>query len=131
MITHAISKCYGEVRVLFFRATTLVSARSSHSSGVRGLVVRWLIFNPEGSCSNQCVCVNFFLAIRSRFPFFRHYETSLPFRLCETFSKNVPKGSPFCFFLIFCTRMDVEKSQKAPFYTFRCCEIFQNEYFLS
>ena len=51
-ITLAISKCYGKVRVLFFRATTLVSARKSHSSGVRGLVVRCLLFNPEVSCSN-------------------------------------------------------------------------------
>ena len=39
---------------------SLVSARKSHSSGVRGLVVRCLFFNTEGSCSNPCVFANFF-----------------------------------------------------------------------
>ena len=59
--TLAISKCYGKVRVLSFpRDNSLVSARKSHSSGVRGLVVRCLPFNPEGSGSNPCVCANFF-----------------------------------------------------------------------
>ena len=51
-ITLAISKCYGKVRVLFPRDNSFVSARKSHSSGVRGLVVRCLLFSPEGSCSN-------------------------------------------------------------------------------
>ena len=60
IIKLAISKCYGKVRVLFFRATTLVSTRKSHSSGVRGLVVRCLLFNPQGSCSNSGVWANFF-----------------------------------------------------------------------
>ena len=41
----------------------LVSARKSHSSGVRSLVVRCLLFNPEGSCTNPCVCANFFTSI--------------------------------------------------------------------
>ena len=36
----------------FPRDNSLVSARKSHSSGVRGLAVRFLLFNPEGSCSN-------------------------------------------------------------------------------
>ena len=31
----------------FFSARQLVSSRKSHSSGVRGLVVRCLLFNPE------------------------------------------------------------------------------------
>ena len=44
----------------FPRDNSLVSARKSHSSGVRGLVVRCLPFNPEGSGSNPCVCANFF-----------------------------------------------------------------------
>ena len=74
--TLAITKCYGKVRVLFFRATTLVSARKSHSSGVLGLVVRSLLFNPEGSCSKPCVCANFLQVFRSRkFSLFRHCET--------------------------------------------------------
>ena len=36
----------------FPRDNSLVSSRKSHSSGVLGLVVRCLLFNPEGSCSN-------------------------------------------------------------------------------
>ena len=49
--------------------------------------------------------------------FFRHYET---FRLCETFFRNflnVPKESSFqYFFLIFCKRTNVKKSQRVPFF---------------
>ena len=63
IITLAISKCYGKVRVLFFRATTLISRGNSHVSRVRGLVVRCLLFNPEVSCSNPSVCANFFTSI--------------------------------------------------------------------
>ena len=60
----AISKCYGKVRVLFSPGdNSLFSARKSHSSGVRGLVVRYLLFNPEGSCSNPFVCANFLKSI--------------------------------------------------------------------
>ena len=60
----------------FFHATTLVSARKSHSSGLRGLVVRCSLFNPEGSCSNRCVWINFLQAFRCRrFRVFRHYAT--------------------------------------------------------
>ena len=62
--TLATSKCYGKVRVLFSgRQLSAVSARKSHSSGARGLVVRCLLFNPEGSCSNPCICANFFTSI--------------------------------------------------------------------
>ena len=43
----------------FPRDNSLVSAGKSHSSGARGLVVRRLLFNPEGSGSNPCVCANF------------------------------------------------------------------------
>ena len=82
-ITLAISKCYGKVRVLFFRATTLISRGNSHVSRVRGLVVRCLLLNPEVSCSNPWVCANFFTSIpKQKVLTFRHYET---FRLCETF----------------------------------------------
>ena len=53
LITLAIDKqVLWERAGAFFRVTTLVSARKSHSSGVRGLVLRCLLFNPEGSCSN-------------------------------------------------------------------------------
>ena len=53
LFTLAISKCYGKVWVLFFpRDNSLVSAHKSLSSGVRGLVVRCLLFKPEGLCSN-------------------------------------------------------------------------------
>ena len=61
LITLAIIKCYGKVRVLFFpRDNSLISRGNSHVSRVRGLVVRCLLFNPEVSCSNPWVCANFF-----------------------------------------------------------------------
>ena len=64
IITLAISKCYGKVRVLFFpRDNSLISRGNSHVSRVRGLVVRCLLFNPEVSCSNPWVCANFFTSI--------------------------------------------------------------------
>ena len=64
IITLAISKCYGKVRVLFFpRDNSLISRGNSHVSLVRGLVVRCLLFNPEVSCSNPWVCANFFTSI--------------------------------------------------------------------
>ena len=64
LVTLAISKCYGKVRVLFFpRDNSLISRGNSHVSRVRGLVVRCLPFNPEVSCSNPWVCANFFTSI--------------------------------------------------------------------
>ena len=67
IITLAISKCYGKVRVLFFpRDNSLISRGNSHVSRVRGLVVRCLLFNPEVSCSNPWVCANFLQVFRSR-----------------------------------------------------------------
>ena len=44
----------------FPRDNSLVSARKSHSSGVRGLVVRSLLFNPEGSCSKPLYALIFY-----------------------------------------------------------------------
>ena len=90
IFTLAISKCYGKMWVLFFqRDNSLVSARKSHSSGVRGLVVRCLLFNPAGSCSNPRVCANFLQVFRSRrFSLFRHYETPPFFGFVRLFSKN-------------------------------------------
>ena len=103
----------------FFSARQLVSARNSHSSGVRGLVVRCLLFNPEGSCSNGCVCTNFFLqAFQSRrIPLFSALWDFPPFRLCENFRKflNVLKGSSLQFFLIFCNRTSIKKSPRVRF----------------
>ena len=103
LITLAISKCYGKVRVLFFpRDNSLISRGNSHVSRVRGLVVRCLLFNPEVSCSNSWVCANFFTSIPKQkvltfFGTMRLFRfVRLFFRLCETFfSKflNVPKES--------------------------------------
>ena len=111
LVTLAISKCYGKVRVLFFpRDNSLISRGNSHVSRVRGLVVRCLLFNPEVSCSNPWVCANFLQVFRGRrfWLFFRHYETfrlcETFFRLCETFFRNflnVPKESSFQFFWYF------------------------------
>ena len=48
VITLAISKCYGKVRVLFFPLDNfLISRGNSHVSRVRGLVVM-LAFQPRG-----------------------------------------------------------------------------------
>ena len=106
----------------FPRDNSLVLARKWHSSGVRGLVVRCLLFNPEGSYWDRCVCANFLQAFRSRrFSLFRHYETPPFFRLCETFFRNffnVLKGSSLQFVLIFCNRTNVKKSQRVPSFRF-------------
>ena len=134
VFTLAISKCYGKVRVLFFpRDNSLISRGNSHVSRVRGLVVRCLLFNPEVSCSNPWVCANFFYKYSEAESshIFWHYET---FRLCETFFRNflnVTKESSFQFFLIFCNRTNVKKSQKVPFFqNFRHYETVQNPHFL-
>ena len=118
VITLAISKCYGKVRVLFFpRDNSLISRGNSQVSRVRGLVVRCLLFNPEVSCSNPWVCANFFYKYSEAegSDFFRHYET---FRLCETFFSKFfkcPQRVLLSIFLIFCKRTNVKKSQRVPF----------------
>ena len=57
----------------FPRDNSLVSARKSHSSGVRGLVVRCLLFNPEVSC----FFTSFPKPKGSLFPLFcQHYVTT-------------------------------------------------------
>ena len=119
MITLAISKCYGKVRVLFFRAdNSLISRSKSHVSRVRGLVVRCWLSNPEVSCSNPCVCAKFFYKYSEAegSHFFRHYET---FRLCEAFEIfwMSPKSPPFNF-LIFCNRTNVENPKGSFFSEF-------------
>ena len=94
----------------------LVSARKSQNSAVRGLVVRCLLFNPECSCSNPCVCANFFYScFEAGFHFFRNYETP-PFGFVRLFFENFlmsPKAPPFSF-LIFCNRTN-KKFQRVPF----------------
>ena len=133
LITLAISKCYGKVRVLFFRATTLIPRGNSHVSRVRGLVVRCLLFNPEVSCSNPWVCANFFYKYSEAegSDFFRHYETfrlcEIFFRLCETFFRLCETFFAKFFkcpqrvlsiFLIFCKRTNVKKSRRSLFSEF-------------
>ena len=106
IITLAISKCYGKVRVLFFpRDNSPVSDRKSHNSDFFGLAVRCLLFNPEGPGSNPCLCANFLNKIfeAEDSHFFRQYETPPlpPFRLFETYFRkffNAPKGSFLHFF---------------------------------
>ena len=166
----------GKCGCFFFRATTLVSARKSHSSGARGLVARCFLFNPEGSCSNPCVCAKCFTSIlkqkvltfsaiwdspifglmrlfrkifkcpqrglpwifyfatvrmlkKQRVPSFRFFDTMRLLKILifcfRKFSKS-PKG-PLSFFLKFCNRMDVKKILRAPFCSFRHCEISQTQ----
>ena len=116
-----LSKCYGKVRVFFPCDNSLVSARKPHSSGVRSLVVKCLLFNPEGSRSSRCVCANFFTSIpKQKVPTFLALCDSPPFQLCETFFRKffiVPKGPPVMF-LIFCNRANVKKSQMVPVLNF-------------
>ena len=45
---------------------SLISDRKSHNSDFFGLVVRCLLFNPEGPGSNPCVCAIFFSTQRVR-----------------------------------------------------------------
>ena len=109
----------------FFRATTLISRGNSHVSRVRGLVVRCLLFNPEVSCSNPWVCANFFTSIPRQkvLTFFGTMRlfgfVRLFFGFVRLFFRNflnVPKESSFQFFLIFCKRTNVKKSQRVPFF---------------
>ena len=60
IFTLAISKCYGNVRIFFPGDNSLISDRKSHNSDFFGLVVRCLLFNPEGLGSNPCLCTIFF-----------------------------------------------------------------------
>ena len=117
IIKLAISKCYGKVRMLFFpRDNSLVSAGKSHSSGVRGLVLRCLLFNPEGSCSNRCVYAYFLKHSEAEgFHFFGTVRLP-PFRVCD-FSKifRCPQR-PLQFMLIFCNRTNVKKFPKGSFF---------------
>ena len=108
VITLAISKCYGKVRVLFFPLDNfLISRGNSHVSRVRGLVVRCLLFNPEVSCSNPWVCANFFTSIPKHkvLTFFGTMRlfgfVRLFFGFVRLFFRNflnVPKESSFQFF---------------------------------
>ena len=93
---------------------SLVSARKSHRSGVRGLVVRCLLFNPAGLCSNRCVLANFFPSIPKQ-----KVLTFFGTRRLPPFSKGIffilnlgflrPSTLyPICFFLktgVFCMRL--------------------------
>ena len=87
----------------FPRDNSLVSVRKSHSSGVRGLVVSCLPFNPEGSGSNPCVCANFFY----KYPeaevshFFGTMRVNPFFGFVRLFFESFlmsPKDPPFIFF---------------------------------
>ena len=79
---------------------SLVSSGKSHSSRVRGLVVRCLLFNPEVSCSNPCVCANFFTSIPKQKVLTFFGTMRPPFFGFETFFRkffNVPKVSSLQF----------------------------------
>ena len=119
VVTLAISKCYGKVRVLFFPRD------NSHVSRVRGLVVRCLLFNPEVSCSNPWICADFFSSIAKHkvltfFGTMRLFGFVRLFRLCETFFSKFFKCPQrvllSVFFLIFCKRTNVKNSQRVPFF---------------
>ena len=114
----------GKCGCFFFRATTLISRGNSHVSRVRGLVVRCLLFNPEVSCSNPWVCANFFTSTpKQKVLTFFGTETfrlcDTFFRLCEIFFSNffqMPQRVLLSFFLVFCKRTNVKKSQRVSFF---------------
>ena len=119
IITLAISKCYGKVRVL---DNSLVLARNSRSSSFRGVGVRCLLFNSEGSCSNPCLCANFFHKY-SGAECFHFFDTMRlpPFRLCETFFRkffNVPKESSLHFVRYFATERMLKNPKGSLFQIF-------------
>ena len=99
IITLAISKFYGKVRVLSFRQlshfTRQVTDFTRSWSGGKMLAFqpRGFVFEPVGM---RLFFDKYSEAVGSHF--FRHYET---FRLCETFFRNffnVPKESSFQLF---------------------------------
>ena len=107
----------------FFSARQL-SDFTRQLARVRGLVVRCLLFNPEVSCSNPWVCANFFTSIPKQ-KVLTFFGTMRLFGFVRLFSAlwdffrnflNVPKESSFQFFLIFCKRTNVKKSQRVPFF---------------
>ena len=95
-------------RVLFFRF--LVSARKWHSSGVRSLVVRCLLFNPEGSCSNPCVCANFVYKYSEAEVSHFFGTMRLPLSRFVTLFSNI--------FNVSNNRTNVKKSQRVPSFRF-------------
>ena len=110
------------MRALFSGDNSLVSRGKSHSSRARGLVVRCLLFNPEVSCSNPCVCANFFTSIPKQkvLPFFDTMRFP-PCRLCETFFSKFlycPQSALPSICLIFCNRTNARKSQRVPPFRF-------------
>ena len=121
----------GKCGRFFFRATTLVSRGKSHSSRVRGLVVRCLLFNPGGFVFEPCVCSNFLQVFRSRrFSLFSAlWELWAPlFRLCETFFRKffcVVKVSSLQFVWYFATERMLENFSLFRFFgTMRLSKFF-------
>ena len=108
----------------FPRDNALVSAGNSHSSGVRGLVVRFSIQRYRVRTGAYAL---FFYkhseAERSAFPLFWHHET-FPLFGFETFSKIFygPQRVPFQF-----ATMYGEKSQRAEFRFFGTILIFRKK----
>ena len=103
LFTLAISKCYGKVLALFSgrqlsRFTRFTHSFKSHSSRVRGLVVRCLLLRQRFHVRTRAYALIFLQAFRSRR--FSLFSTPPFFRRCENFS------------LIFCNRTNVRKSQR-------------------
>ena len=110
--------------------SSLVSRGKSHSSRVRGLVVRCLLFNREVSCSNPCVCA-FFTSIPKQkvLTFFDTMRLPL-FCLCETFFQKLHQSVLPSICLIFCSRTNVRKSQRVPLSDFSTLRLFKFLIFL-
>ena len=84
-------------------------------------MVSSLLFNPEVSCLNPCVCAHFFTSIPKQkvLSVLGTRETAF-FGFVRLFSKNFqcPQSIFPSLCLIFCNRTNVRKSQRVPFFKF-------------
>ena len=121
----------GKCGCFFPRDNSFVSARKSHSLGVRGLVVM-LAFQLRGFVFEPVSMRQFFYKYsEAEGSHFFGTMRLLPFSALSDFFRkffNVLKGSSLQFVLIFCNRTNVKKSQRVPsfrfFGTMRLLKIF-------
>ena len=117
IVTHAISKCYGKVRVLFFRATTHFTRQVAHftrswSSGkMLAFQSRGFVFEPVG------MRLFFFKVFRSRR--FSLFSALRLFGFKTFFSKFLMSPVLLSIFLIFCNKTNVKNPKGSFFQNFR------------
>ena len=101
----------------------------SQNSAVRGLVVRCLLFNPECSCSNPCVCANFLNnCFEADFHFFGTMRLP-PFGFVPKLFK-CPQGVLPSFFWYFATERMLKNSKGSLLSDFSALWTVENSHFL-